>query len=215
MFSETALTVAVVILLVAIILLALLGLYLLWRVLHRLSRLGTPGQGAAPPCGPGQPVIPDQLEPTELSTLLQSRLAGTPASGIASGAAAPAPTTVVWVDRGDEVVVHLDGVKTEIAGDCMLVSIDLETDQTGRTPLVVAFALGSSEAAGLVVATDEYPHGNAVLAARWGPMVQAAAWSALLSVASDHATERGLAPQGLSVADGQLKLLAAAPLTVG
>jgi hypothetical protein len=213
MFSETAVTVTVVVLLIAILLLALLGLYLLWRVLRRLSRLGPPGQGAEP-CGPGQPSIPDQLKPNELSPLLQSRLAGTPASGIGSGATGPEPTTVVWVDRGDEVAVHLDGVKTEIAGDCVLVSIDLETDQTGRTPLVVAFALGSSGAAGLVVATDEYPRGNAVLAARWGPAVQAAAWSALLSVAADHATERGLAPQGLAVADGQLKLLAAAPLTV-
>lgn len=208
-------TVTVVVLLIAILLLALLGLYLLWRVLHRLSRLGTPGQSSVPPCGPGQPAIPDRLEPGELGTLLRARLAGTPASGIAPGASGQPPATVVWVDRGDEVVVHLDGVRTEIAGDCVLVSIDLETDQTGRTPMVVAFALGSSEAAGLVVATDEFPRGNAVLAARWGPAVQAASWSALLSVAADHATERGLAPQGLSVADGQLKLLAAAPLTVG
>jgi len=213
MFSEAALTVTVVVLLIAILLLALLGLYLLWRVLRRLS--GLAGAGPAPPCGPGKPAIPDQLEPAELSTLVQSRLAGTPASGIASDATGPPPATVVWVDRGDEVVVHLDGVRTEIAGDCVLVSIDLETDQTGRTPMVVAFALGSSEAAGLVVATDELPRGNAILAARWGPSVQAAAWSALLSVAADHATERGLAPQGLSVAGGRLKLLAAAPLTTG
>jgi hypothetical protein len=110
--------------------------------------------------------------------------------------------------------VHLDGTKADTVGNCVLISIDLETDQTGRTPLVVAFALGSSEAAGLVVATDELPRGNPVLAARWGSTTQAAAWSALLSLASDHASERGLTPRAMTVVNGKLQVAAGAPLSI-
>jgi hypothetical protein len=154
------------------------------------------------------------VDPAVLASLLQVRLAGTPADGSAATAGGPPATTVVWVDRGDEILVHLDGTKTQFAGNCALVSLDLETDQTGRTPLVVAFALGSSDAAGLVVATDQFPRGNPVLAARWGQVAQTAAWSALLSVASDHATERGQSPLAMTVSNGQLRLVAGSALSV-
>ncbi len=111
--------------------------------------------------------------------------------------------------------MNLDSTSTMITGQMVLVSIDLESDQTGRTPLVVAFALPPSEEAGLVAATDEYPRGNGLLASRWGPVVQAAAWSAMLTLASDHASERGLAPLGLAVTGGQLHLIAGQALSVG
>lgn len=198
------------ILLVIILLLIVFALYLMLRVLKRLSGTGGPVTGPGAP-----PAIPDHLTPGELSTLLQARLAGTPADGSAPTASAGSQTAVVWADRGDEVVVHLDSVTTDVTAGCVLVSIDLETDQTGRTPLVTCFALADSAAAGLVVATDEFPRGNPALASRWGAAVQAAAWSALLSVAADHATERGLAPAGLTVSGGRLRLLAADPLQVG
>lgn len=187
-----------------------LGLVLLLlRLVRRLARLVEAGTG--PGIGP-QPVIPDQLDGPAIAGHLAARLAGTPADGsVASG---PAPAKVVWVDGGDEVLLHLDSTSTQIVGQTVLVSIDLESDQTGRTPLVVAFALPPSEEAGLVVATDEYPRGNGLLASRWGPSVQAAAWSAILTLASDHAGERGLAPRGLAVTGGRLHLIAGHPLTV-
>jgi hypothetical protein len=93
-------------------------------------------------------------------------------------------------------------------------SVDLETDQTGRTPLVVAFALGSRDDAGLVAATDELPRGNGLLAARWGPALRAAAWASLLMLAQDHANERGAAPLGLALTGGQLHLHAGPDLRV-
>ena len=104
-----------------------------------------------PPCPPYK--IPDQLDAPALATALQATLAGTPADGSALPAQSSAqpPPRVVWVDHGDEVLAHLDSLRTRVVSGKLLVSLDLETDQTGRTPLVVAFALGgANDPAGLV-----------------------------------------------------------------
>ena len=105
---------------------------------------------------------------------------------------------MIWIDQGDAVLVHLDSVAVRFVGQSVLVSIDLESDHTGRTPLVFAFALGSDAAAGatLMAATEEFPRGNSLLAARWGSVARDAVWSAFLQLAVDHATERDLAPAG-------------------
>jgi hypothetical protein len=193
-----------------VVVLTLVLVLLLLRLVRRLARMVGTGTGTG--TGP-QPVIPDHLDGSAIAGYLSARLAGTPADG--SPAPGPAPAKVVWVDGGDEVLVHLDSTSTMIAGQTVLVSIDLESDQTGRTPLIVAFALPPSKEAGLVVATDEYPRGNGLLASRWGRAVQAAAWSAMLTLAADHASERGLAPLGLAVTSGQLHLIAGHPLSIG
>jgi hypothetical protein len=168
-------------------------------------------QGPPGPPGP-PPAIPDTLDATTLGTLLGVRLAGTPAGG--SALDATAATSVVWVDQGDAVLVHLDSVAVRFVGQSVLVSIDLESDQTGRTSMVTAFALGAdaTAGAGLVAVTEEYPRGNALLAARWGRVIRNAAWSALLQLANDHAAERSLTPAGLTLAAGELHLTAAAAL---
>jgi hypothetical protein len=193
-----------------IVVLTLVLVLLLFGLIRRLARTLATGTGTG--TGP-QPAIPDQLEGSAIADYLAARLAGISADG--SAAPSTKPAKVVWVDGGDEVLVHLDSTSTMITGQMVLVSIDLESDQTGRTPLVVAFALPSGEEAGLVAATDEYPRGNGLLASRWGPVVQAAAWSAMLTLASDHASERGLAPLGLAVTGGQLRLIAGQALSVG
>ena len=113
---------------------------------------------------------------------------------------------MVWVDHGDEVLAHLDSLAARVSGGRLLVSLDLETDQTGRTPLVVAFALGgANDPAGLVAVTEPFPRGNALLAARWGEAVQAAVWAGLLALAQDHAEERGSAPRGIAALEGSLQ----------
>jgi hypothetical protein len=167
-----------------------------------------------------QPAVPDSIAGASLADLLRPRLtaaaaltAGAAGAASAAGAAATTaspPASVVWVDGGDEVLVHLDSLATQVVGSTALVSLDLETDQTGRTPLVVAFAMSADGTAGLVAATDQLPRGNGVLAARWGAVVREAAWSALLALANDHASERSLAPRGLAIANGQLQLKAGA-----
>jgi len=140
------------------------------------------------------------------------RLAGTPANG-ARMPANQSYASVIWVDGGDEVLVHLNSATVRIMDRMLLVSVDLETDQTGRTPLVVALAVsGEGEPAGLVATTDEFPRGNALLAARWGRALHAAVWASVLALAGEHATERAMAPLGISAATGRLRLQAGNPL---
>ena len=152
--------------------------------------------------------VPDKIAGAELASMLRTRVMG------ASVTRAPAPMSsarVVWVDGGDEVLVHLDSLTTQLVGSTILVSLDLECDQSGRAALVVPFAISSSDSAGLVAATDQLPRGNGILAARWGAAVREAAWSAMLALASAHAKERGLAPRGFSIDGGDIHLTAAVP----
>jgi hypothetical protein len=120
---------------------------------------------------------------------------------------------VQWEDAGDQVLVHVDTVVVKLVKRFVFVSAEFETDQTGRGPLIVALAFGSTEdPAGLVATTDEVPHGHPVLAARWGRIFQQIVWTTLLSTARAHATERGNVPESLHVLDGALRFVAAPPL---
>ena len=153
--------------------------------------------------------VPDEVVGVALADLLRSKVAGLSTTG--DPLPQTAPRAVVWVDGGDEVLVHLDSLATRIVGSAVLVSIDLETDEVPRSSLVVVFALGRTNKAGLVATTDALPRGNGLLAARWGVAVREAAWSALLALSLEHATERNLQPHGLVVADGRLSFIADAP----
>lgn len=165
------------------------------------------------PCPPGY-TIPDNLNETDLTTQVSVRLVGTAANGVPLPAGASPPAKVIWVDHGSEVLVHLDSTAVRILDRMVLVSVDLETDQTGRTPLVCSFAVsGVGELGGLVATTDELPRGSGLLASAWGQQLQTAVWSSLLGLANDHAAERNLTPRALSATAGNLSLNAGAALT--
>ena len=172
-----------------------------------------------PPCPPPPPQynIPDHLGETDLTAHLSVRLMGTTANGapLAPAAAGAPPNKVIWVDHGNEVLVHLDSMAVRILDRMVLVSVDLETDQMGRTPLVCSFALsGAGELGGLVATTDEIPRGLGTLASAWGKQLQSAVWSSLMGLANDHAAERNLSPRALSASAGTLSLAAGAALTM-
>lgn len=160
-----------------------------------------------PPCTR----IPDTFGEKDLPAALSPRLMGTSADG--SRTVPPSEgSPVIWVDAGDEVLVHLDSTQIRILDKVVLVSVDLETDQTGRTPLIVSFSLGdANDPGGLIATTDDLPRGNGLLAARWGRVLQNAVWASLLSLAKDHADERSGAPQAISIAAGQLRLQSGTP----
>ena len=156
-----------------------------------------------------------QVDEKTIATQLGVRLAGRAADGSVAPAATPPPQRVVWVDAGDEVLVHLDSIAVRILDTVLLVSVDLETDQTGRTPLIVSLALSTgNDAAGLVAVTNELPQGNGLLAARWGPALQAAIWASLLGLAQDFATPQSGVPRSFSLSGGRLTLQAGPPLKV-
>jgi hypothetical protein len=116
------------------------------------------------------------------------RLAGTPVCC----ATPDRNEAVVWVDAGDEVVVHRRSVRARIERGALLLTVELESEETGRRALTVPFALaGSTAIAGSV-------YGNPHLVARWGHILQNALWSALVGVAG---------PSGAFVLNAKLGVL--------
>lgn len=215
------------------VVLAVLVLVLLVMLLLLRSRAddessggeGSGDEGDEPPVIDRDDVIPSRLDERSLPAHLGVRLQGTPSTvdvttlpaGPSSVAdlASDTPSRVVWVDGGDEALVHLDSLTTKIVGSTLIVSLDLETDQTGRAPVIVRFALGDgSDPAGLVAATDAVAGGHPLLVSRWGDAVTAAAWSALVGLGVDHADQRGGVAGRLTIDSGHLDLRARTPITL-
>jgi len=110
----------------------------------------------------------------ELVAVVRCRLAG---------AVEGEPGAVVWSDGACEVLVHLDSVEAALEGELVVVSVELETDQTGRGRLVVPIAMAGSAAV-----TGALPEGDPALAARWGEAVQDAVHAALLEAGPPEST---------------------------
>ena len=175
------------------------------RVLDRCDDAARPPSLGEPPRQ-----VPDRIEPAALAPLLGVRIAGTAASVAEPGGGSHADR-VVWVDGGDEVIVHLDSLKTAVASNVLLVAIDLETDETGRQTLVVPLAPGTSPDDEMMLVTEDLPRGHGELAARWGRILQDAIYAALQDLAQAHADERLTAAKALVIADGALAFRAESP----
>lgn len=146
---------------------------------------------------------PGAVADAQLVRALRAGLQGVPIEG---GPAPPDTAPVVWVDTGDELLVHRNSLKVRFAPGIIVVSVDVETVQTGRQRLVVPLALGArgepsapSSPSGLVAVTSREPYTHPLLAARWGRIVQDAVWSALVAMATHRAGGRGLTLRGISV----------------
>lgn len=204
----------VLLLLVILLLVLFLGILIgLW--LARRSRRFPPPPPQPGPCPP-EHKIPNQLSEADLTVQVATRLVGTTANGtpLTGGSSSTPPAKVIWIDHGNEVLVHLDSTAVQIFDRVVLVSVDLETDQTGRTPLVCAFAVGGpGELGGLIATTDDLPRGLGSLASCWGRQLQSAVWSSLMGLANDHAAERNLTPRGLAASAGTLHLTAGQAFT--
>lgn len=217
---DTNQTEALIVLIIAFSLLALL-LLRLRAARRRRGRAGAlPERAAAPTNRHEDPTLtsaasaetPHTLSEAELTAELKRRLAGLPADGSSTSGEA-APDRVVWVEDGDEVLVHLDSLRVQLLDRIMLASVDLESDQTGRQTLVVPLALASGAGpGGLLAVTEESPRGDAALVARWGHTLQEALWAGILAVAGEHAATRGHSPAAISAAPGKLLLHSAAPV---
>ena len=160
--------------------------------------------------------VPGVFNEAQLASELSLRLAGKTADGSSGSTFATGRLQrVIWTDAGSEALVYLDRVRAKITDRTILVSIDLETDQTGRTALVTVFALGGpGDPVGLLAVTDELPRGNGLLAARWGPAVRDACWAALLSLLNDVAAGFHLAPVGIAAVAGSAQFVAGQPIVV-
>lgn len=109
---------------------------------------------------------------------------------LAAGAAAGGP--LVWSHGDSEAVFHADELRLSLRPGLVLVEVTLETDQTGRAALVVPFGVGRSASdATLQAVTEGVPRGDALLAARWGQIVQDELWEGLLNVGQQDVRARG------------------------
>lgn len=142
-----------------------------------------------------------------LTSLLVERMAGT-LSSVGEAPDKPTGHAVVWVDHGDEVLVHLDSIQTKLAHGVLLIAVDLETDQTGRQTLVVALAPGKNPDDELTLVTEQLPRGHAELGARWGHILQDALFAALEDMALTHAQERQAVAKALVLEGENLALRA-------
>ena len=123
----------------------------------------------------------------------------------ARGLAASKATSdaVVWVKDGDEAVVHLDSIRVTLTLGVISVSVDLETDQTGRAAQEVIIGLARPSAPpSLEAVTAEAPSGNVLVAARWGRTLQDAVWSTVLALADEQAGNGEAV--GVAAGDGTL-----------
>jgi len=150
--------------------------------------------------------VADTLGESSAVALIQQALAGNkplPDSPVG------ATRMLLWDDLGDQALVHVDSVVVRFVKRFAFVSVDLETEQTGRAALIVALAFGSTQdGAGLYATTDQLPRGHPLLAARWGELLQHTVWSAFIDLARQHASERGKAPFTMHVLDGHLRFTA-------
>jgi hypothetical protein len=150
--------------------------------------------------------VADTLGEASAVALVQQALAGNkPLPASLKGAA----RTLLWDDHGDQALVHVDSVVVRFVKRFAFVSVELETEQTGRAALIVTLAFGSTQdGAGLYAATDQLPRGHPLLAARWGELLQQTVWSAFVDLARQHAGERGKVPFTMHVLDGHLRFAA-------
>lgn len=157
--------------------------------------------------------VADRLDEAGARALIQRALAGGTAPGRSSEGGERA---VLWHDLGDEALVYIDSVVVRMIKRFAVVSVDLETEQTGRAALIVTLAFGTTQdGAGLVAATDQMPRGHPLLAARWGKALQDTVWSALLDLARAHAEERGKVALAIHVLDGRISFDATSALALG
>jgi hypothetical protein len=88
------------------------------------------GGGNGQICFP--PAVSNQYLAPQLAMAISVRLAGVPADG--SNAPGTVPSgPVIWVDKGNEVLVHLESTQILIQNENVLVLVDLETDSDGQT----------------------------------------------------------------------------------
>jgi len=162
-----------------------------------------------PPGATAPPVVIDPKRSAALFTIAFTAAARAPA-GAAGQAAA-----VVWADGEHELLVYPGRTRVLFQDGFVLVGVAVFTEQSGAVEISVPFAVGRASApTGLMIATEPVPRGPALLVERWGDQLIAAAWQALLYVASGAAAAAGtdstgqpLIPAAVAAGDTGLTVL--------
>jgi hypothetical protein len=157
------------------------------RLLEEVRRR-CPGLLPPDPVGPGTVVGTVHLGPDEAARLFPR--AAAVAAGIDALTAEPRP--VLWREGDRELLVDTAKVVARFGAGVIAVSIPVSCDQARRAFVHVSFVVGRPDApAGLVAATEDRPHGPAVVVDAWGDNLVAFAWHVVLLVATHVAGEAG------------------------
>jgi hypothetical protein len=125
-----------------------------------------------------------------------------------------APAAVVWASQGSEVVLHLDSLAVQLTPGHLRVSLDCETNETGRVSQEVHLALADpSEEPNFCATAGLAPHGDPRLANRWVPVLQNAVWATVIRGAGPGA--RGVAADEGTLIVHRNEPAAAAPTAAG
>jgi hypothetical protein len=114
---------------------------------------------------------------------------------------------VLWEEGGSRVLVHVRDLRVNVRERGLVVTVPLETLETGRRQVTVALALAhGNETPDAVVMTDDLPAGDRRLVEHWGRTVQEAVFAALVELLHEAARDADARPRGFRVRDGRLEL---------
>ncbi len=146
------------------------------------------------------------LEPAETAkpaTLAEERLQDLVRAALALADDTP---SFVWVDGDSELAIHADRTRVALGPGLVLVGLAVECDQTGPAEVTVPFALGSKDrAAGMIMSAPARADGPAAVVERWGAVLVAAAYRALLDVATGAAAAAGVDRDGGTLIPGAVE----------
>jgi len=146
--------------------------------------------GFAPP-GEPRAVAPGTVPMASLASWFRDALTGPANVGQPS---------VVWSDRGSQILLHVGRLQARTAGQMLVVAVDTESNEFGVAPLIVRFVLGDTgDASALVAATDVDVLGDPGVSARWGRLFRDVVWAALVRLAETKAGGAGTHPAGVAV----------------
>lgn len=112
---------------------------------------------------------------------------------------------VIFEQAGSELLVQLHRVRVAVLDGIILIGIPVETVETGRAEVTVAFAVGTPDRlAGMVATAEAKPRGPAAIVDLWSEALTAFAWQTLLDVVERLAARTGVDLEGAPLLPGAL-----------
>src|SRR5712691_8331192 len=119
------------------------------------------------------------------------------------GLSATPANTVLWQQRNNRVLIHVDSLHAQVLNGWLLCNLDLQSDEGGRQTLQFVFYLGTAghgdglqASATINAATPQAAH----LAEVWGNTVQRLLWDAVLDALEVFVEQTAARHPGLPVA---------------
>jgi len=111
----------------------------------------------------------------------------------------------VWVDGDSELALHTANARVALVPGAILVGLAVECNQTGPVEVTVPFAIGGKDTTtGMVMSAPSRADGPPTVVDRWGSVLLAAAYRALLDVATAAAATAGVDRDGRALIPGAM-----------